>query len=85
MADVRPLQATTVLAVSLEEVSAKVRPGRDDREITRCPTIRRVILQNLTPKTPSPTTVFPGEVPIPNYVTKYKSMTCPSSGLTPAH
>ncbi len=69
----KELQATTVLAVPLEEVSAKVRTGPplDDEEDYALPVWAGVLPLDLTPKTPIPDDRLPREVPIPNYVTKY--------------
>ena len=76
--DVRPptekeLQATTVLALPLEEVSAKVRTGPplDDEEDYALPIWAGVLPLELTPYPPLPDERLPKEVAIPEYVRRY--------------
>jgi len=76
--EVRPpsdkeLQATMVLAVPLEEVSAKVRTGPplDDEEDYALPVWAGVLPLELTPKSPLPDERLSKESPRPDYVLKY--------------
>jgi len=69
----KELQATTVLSIPLEEVSAKVRTGPpiDDEEDYALPVWAGVLPLDLTPKNPLADPRLPTEIPVPEYVRKY--------------
>ena len=69
----KELQATTVLSIPLEEVSAKVRTGPpiDDEEDYALPVWAGVLPLDLTPKTPLADPRLPTEIPVPEYVREY--------------
>jgi hypothetical protein len=69
----KELQATTVLALPLEEVSAKVRTGPplDDEEDYTWPVWAGVLPLDLTPSLPLPDDRLPKEIAVPEYVRKY--------------
>jgi len=69
----KELQATTVLAIPLKEVSAKVRTGPpiDDEEDYALPVWAGVLPLDLTPKTPLPDERLPEGIPVPEYVREY--------------
>ena len=69
----RELQATTVLAVPLEEVSAKVRTGPpiDDEEDYALPVWAGVLPLEFTPRPPIADDRLPKEIPVPEYLRKY--------------
>jgi hypothetical protein len=69
----KELQATTVLALPLEEVSAKVRTGPplDDEEDYPLPIWAGVLPLELTPGAPLPDDRLPKEIPVPEYVRSY--------------
>jgi uncharacterized protein len=75
-ADVRPgngreLTATAVLAVQLEEVSAKVRTGppKDDEEDYALPVWSGVLPLALVPGSPVPDARLDPTIPVPSYLT----------------
>jgi nitroimidazol reductase NimA-like FMN-containing flavoprotein (pyridoxamine 5'-phosphate oxidase superfamily) len=77
--DVRPangreLAATAVLAVPLEEVSAKVRTGppKDDAEDYALPVWAGVLPLALTPGTPEPDPYLGPAIPEPSHVTAWE-------------
>ena len=69
----KELQVTTVLAIPLEEVSAKIRTGPpiDDEEDHRLPVWAGVLPLELTPRTPLPDKNLPSDTALPHYVRKY--------------
>jgi nitroimidazol reductase NimA-like FMN-containing flavoprotein (pyridoxamine 5'-phosphate oxidase superfamily) len=69
----KELQATIVLSVPLEEVSAKVRTGPpiDDEEDYALPVWAGVLPLDLTPRAPLADPRLPTEIPVPEYVRKY--------------
>jgi len=69
----KELRSTTVLAIPLEEVSAKVRTGPplDDEEDYALPVWAGVLPFELTPATPLPDDRLPNETAVPNYVQSY--------------
>jgi hypothetical protein len=69
----KELQATTVMAIPLEEVSAKVRSGPpiDDEADYALPVWAGVLPLELTPQTPRPDDRLPREIAVPEYVRKY--------------
>jgi hypothetical protein len=69
----KELRSTTVLAIPLEEVSAKVRTGPplDDEEDYALPVWAGVLPLELTPTTPLPDDRLPNETAVPNYVRGY--------------
>ena len=69
----KELQATTVLAVPLEEVSAKVRTGPplDDEEDYALSVWAGVLPFEFTPGAPVPDARLPQEIAVPGYVQKY--------------
>ena len=76
--DVRPpsekeLKSTTVLAIPLDEVSAKVRTGPplDDQEDYALPVWAVVLPLELTPGAPLADERLPKEIAVPEYVTGY--------------
>jgi nitroimidazol reductase NimA-like FMN-containing flavoprotein (pyridoxamine 5'-phosphate oxidase superfamily) len=76
--EVRPptekeLQATTVLAIPLEEASAKVRTGPpiDDEEDYSLPVWAGVLPLELTPSPPLPDDRLPKGIAVPEYVQRY--------------
>ena len=76
--DVRPpsekeLKSTTVLAIPLDEVSAKVRTGPplDDQEDYALPVWAGVLPLELTPGAPLADERLPKEIAVPEYVTGY--------------
>jgi uncharacterized protein len=70
----KELQATTVLALPLDEVSAKVRTGGpiDDEEDYALSMWAGVLPLDLTPKSPIPDDRLPREIAVPDYVRGYK-------------
>jgi nitroimidazol reductase NimA-like FMN-containing flavoprotein (pyridoxamine 5'-phosphate oxidase superfamily) len=75
-ADARPgsgreLAATAVLAVPLEEVSAKVRTGdpKDEAEDYELPVWAGILPLELTPGKPAPDSQLDPTIPVPPYVT----------------
>jgi nitroimidazol reductase NimA-like FMN-containing flavoprotein (pyridoxamine 5'-phosphate oxidase superfamily) len=77
--EVRPpsekeLKSTTVLAIPLEEVSAKVRTGPplDDEEDYALPVWAGVLPLELTPGAPLADERLPKEIAAPEYVTRYR-------------
>ena len=78
-AEIRPpnekeLQATTVLALPLEEVSAKVRTGPpiDDEEDYALPVWAGVLPLNITTGKPLPDDRLPPAIQVPEYVLRYR-------------
>lgn len=69
----KELQATTVLAIPLKEVSAKVRTGPplDDEEDYTLPIWAGVLPLQQTPSAPIPDDRLPREIKVPEYVQKY--------------
>jgi nitroimidazol reductase NimA-like FMN-containing flavoprotein (pyridoxamine 5'-phosphate oxidase superfamily) len=69
----KELQVTTVLAIPLEEVSAKVRTGPplDDEEDYALRVWAGVLPLDLTPAPPIPDDRLPNEIAVPEYVRKY--------------
>jgi hypothetical protein len=69
----KELQATTVLAIPLEEVSAKVRTGPplDDEEDYALSVWAGVLPLDLTPKTALPDDRLPQGIAVPEYVRSY--------------
>ena len=69
----KELQATTVLALPLEEVSAKVRTGPplDDQEDYAWPVWAGVLPLELAPSSPLPDDCLPKEIAVPGYVRTY--------------
>jgi nitroimidazol reductase NimA-like FMN-containing flavoprotein (pyridoxamine 5'-phosphate oxidase superfamily) len=69
----KELRSTTVLAIPLDEVSAKVRTGPplDDEEDYALPVWAGVLPLELTPKTPLADDRLPKEIAIPGYVLAY--------------
>jgi hypothetical protein len=69
----KELQATTVLALPLEEVSAKVRTGPplDDEEDYTWPVWAGVLPLDLEPSAPLPDDRLPKGISVPDYVRKY--------------
>ena len=69
----KELLVTTVLAVPLEEVSAKVRTGPpvDDEADYALPVWAGVLPLELTPATPLPDDRLPKEIAVPEYVRTY--------------
>jgi nitroimidazol reductase NimA-like FMN-containing flavoprotein (pyridoxamine 5'-phosphate oxidase superfamily) len=69
----RELQVTTVLAVPLEEVSAKVRTGPpiDDEEDYALPVWAGVLPLEFAPRPPIADDRLPKEIPVPEYLRKY--------------
>jgi nitroimidazol reductase NimA-like FMN-containing flavoprotein (pyridoxamine 5'-phosphate oxidase superfamily) len=67
------LKATTVLALPLEEVSAKVRVGGpvDDEEDYTMPVWAGVLPIQPVPQAPVPDTRLKAGTPVPNYITNY--------------
>jgi len=67
------LKATTVLALPLEEVSAKVRTGGpvDDENDYNQPTWAGVLPLETTVKSPVPDARLPKNVPVPDYLKNY--------------
>jgi uncharacterized protein len=67
------LKATTVLALPLEEVSAKVRAGGpvDDENDYNLPTWAGVLPLETTVKSPVPDARLPKNVPVPAYLNNY--------------
>jgi hypothetical protein len=67
------LQRTAVLAIPLQEVSAKVRTGPplDDEEDYALPVWAGILPLELTPATPLPDDRLPKEVAVPDYVRMY--------------
>ena len=72
--DEKELQATIVLAIPLEEVSAKVRTGPpiDDEEDYALPVWAGVLPLELIPASPIADDRLPGEIALPEYVRKYQ-------------
>jgi nitroimidazol reductase NimA-like FMN-containing flavoprotein (pyridoxamine 5'-phosphate oxidase superfamily) len=70
---IKELQATIVLAIPLEEVSAKVRTGPplDDEEDYALPVWAGVLPLTLTPRTPLVDDRVPRETIVPEYVRAY--------------
>jgi uncharacterized protein len=70
----RELAATAVLAVPLEEVSAKVRTGdpKDDEEDYGLPVWAGILPLALTPGEPIPDSRLDPAVPMPSYVKEWK-------------
>jgi len=70
---VKELQATTVLAIPLQEVSAKVRtgPAIDDEEDYALSVWAGVLPLDLTPQTPLPDERLPQGIAVPEYVRSY--------------
>ena len=69
----KELQATMVLALPLEEVSAKVRTGPplDDEEDYALPVWAGVLPLHFTPQTPLPDDRLPNDIAVPEYVRQY--------------
>ena len=69
----KELHATTVLAIPLEEVSAKVRigPPLDDEEDYAFPVWAGVLPLDLTPQTPLPDARLLQGIEVPEYVKRY--------------
>jgi len=69
----KELRSTTVLAIPLNEVSAKVRTGppHDDEEDYSLPVWAGVLPLELTPTTPLPDDRLPKETTVPGYVRTY--------------
>jgi len=69
----KELQATTVLAIRLEEVSAKVRTGPpiDDEEDHALPVWAGVLPLELSPRPPIADDRLPKETLVPEYLRKY--------------
>jgi hypothetical protein len=69
----KELQATTVLALPLQEVSAKVRTGPpiDDEEDHALPVWAGVLPLELTPTLPLPDDPLSKEIAVPEYVRRY--------------
>jgi hypothetical protein len=67
------MKGTTVLALPLEEVSAKVRVGGpvDDEEDYSLPVWAGVLPLNTTTAAPVPDTRLKAGTPVPNYISKY--------------
>jgi hypothetical protein len=67
------LKSTVVLAIPLNEVSAKVRTGPplDDEEDYALPVWAGVLPLELTPMTPLPDDRLPKEIAVPDYVRRY--------------
>jgi len=85
-ADARPgdgkeLAATAVLAVPLEEVSAKVRSGppKDEEEDYALPVWAGVLPLALTPGAPTPDPRLDPAVPVPSHVADWRRRQEPSS------
>ncbi|MBS1840451.1 MAG: pyridoxamine 5'-phosphate oxidase family protein [Acidobacteria bacterium] len=68
------MKGTTVLALPLEEVSAKVRVGGpvDDEEDYSLPVWAGVLPLNITTTTPVPDTRLKQGTPVPSYISSYK-------------
>jgi uncharacterized protein len=68
------LKGTTVLALPMEEVSAKLRAGGpiDDEEDYALPVWAGVLPLPVTPAEPIPDTRLNAETPVPNYMRGYK-------------
>jgi nitroimidazol reductase NimA-like FMN-containing flavoprotein (pyridoxamine 5'-phosphate oxidase superfamily) len=68
------LKGTTVLALPMEEVSAKLRTGGpiDDEEDYALPVWAGVLPLPVTPAEPIPDTRLNAETPVPNYMCGYK-------------
>jgi uncharacterized protein len=69
----KELRATTVLAIPLEEVSAKIRVGPpiDDEEDYSLPIWAGVLPFELTPRSPIADERMPAKTAVPEYVAKY--------------
>jgi hypothetical protein len=69
----KELQATTVLAMPLEEVSAKMRTGPpiNDEEDYALSVWAGVLPLELTAQLPLPDDRLPNEIAVPEYVRKY--------------
>jgi uncharacterized protein len=69
----KELQATTVLSVPLDEVSAKVRTGPplDDEEDYALPIWAGVLPLKLTPSSPIADSRLPGGIDVPEYLRSY--------------
>jgi hypothetical protein len=69
----KELRSTTVLAIPLEEVSAKVRTGPplDDEEDYALPVWAGVLPLEITPRTSLPDDRLPNETAVPDYVRGY--------------
>jgi hypothetical protein len=67
------LKATTVLALPLEEVSAKVRTGGpvDDENDYNLPTWAGVLPLETSVKSPLPDARLPRDIPVPAYLKNY--------------
>jgi hypothetical protein len=69
----KELKSTTVLAIPLKEVSAKVRTGPplDDEEDYALPVWAGVLPLELTPTTPLPDGRLPNDIAVPDYLRTY--------------
>jgi hypothetical protein len=69
----KELRSTTVLAIPLQEVSAKVRTGPplDDEEDYTLPVWAGVLPLELIPTTPLPDDRLPNQTAVPEYVRRY--------------
>jgi nitroimidazol reductase NimA-like FMN-containing flavoprotein (pyridoxamine 5'-phosphate oxidase superfamily) len=74
----KELQATTVLGLPLEEVSAKVRVGPpiDDEEDYTWPVWAGILPLDVMAQTPLPDERLPKEIAIPEYVRMYTRKRC---------
>lgn len=70
----KELNATTVLALPIDEASAKLRTGQpvDDAEDYDLPVWAGVLPLSLTAGTPIPDPRLPDDVPLPPYLTHYR-------------
>lgn len=70
----RELDQTTILAIGIEEVSAKVRTGppKDDEEDLDLPVWAGVLPLRLAPGDPAPAPDLRVDAPVPGYVSDYR-------------
>ena len=70
----RELNQTTILAIPLDEASAKVRTGppKDEEEDYALPVWAGVLPLRTIPGQPEPDPLLPADVPLPVYVTDYR-------------
>lgn len=73
----KELRATSILAVPLDEASAKVRSGppQDDEADLDLPTWAGEIPLRMTSLTPRPDPLMKGDTPVPESVTRFRSRT----------
>jgi len=74
MPNQREMDQTTILAVEIEEASAKVRTGppKDDEEDMALPIWAGVLPLNTVPGEPEPQPGLGSRIPVPDYVRRYQ-------------